>query len=227
MATKSPATKKSTTRPARLPLGRDRVIRAALALADRSGVEALSMRGLARKLGVEAMSLYRHVANKDDVLDGLVDLVIGEIEIPPLAVGWRAAMRGRAISARQVFLRHPWAATLFESRTSMSGIRLGYADAVLGILRRSGFAVSAAYRSFLLVDSYLYGFMLQELSWPSGEAERRRMATQMGPLLAAAGHLHLAEVMTHVGSAPAGFDLDVEFERGLDLILDCLDRLRG
>jgi len=223
MVTKTSKTKKRVAK--RVPLSRDRVLRAALALADRTGVDALSMRRIARKLGVEAMSLYKHVASKEAVLDGLVDLVIAGIEIPSLECGWRAAMRGRAISARTVFLRHPWAVTLFESRATMSPVRLHYADSVLGILRMGGFCVSTAYRAFLIVDSYLYGYMLQELSWSLREAEGRSMAAQMAPQLAAEGHSHLAEAMLHVGSGSV-FDHDTEFERGMDLVLDGLDRLR-
>src|SRR5205809_6978122 len=119
----------------RIPLSRQRVLRAAVALADRGGVGSLSMRRLAQELGVEAMSLYHHVANKDDILDGIVDVVFSEIDLPPGDADWRAAMRQRAVSARQALRRHPWAAALMESRSTPGPANLRHHDAVLGILR--------------------------------------------------------------------------------------------
>jgi AcrR family transcriptional regulator len=207
------------------------VLAAALAMADRSGVESLSMRKLAGRLGVEAMSLYKHVANKDEVLDGLVDLVVGQIAVPATGTGWRTAMQARAISARQVFRRHPWAAALFESRASASPVRLGYADSVLGLLRQDGFSVAMAYRAFVLLDSYIYGFTLQELNWPRAEDQQPRVLEQLKASLPREQYPNLAEAMTHVMAAMAASGAasiyDVEFEYGLDVILDSLEPLRG
>lgn len=220
---------KSRTKPRRQPLSRDRVLEAALRLVDKAGVESLSMRGLAGTLGVEAMSLYKHVANKDEVLDGLVDLVVAEIELPPAGQEWRSAMRQRAISARQVFLRHPWAAVLVESRLS-GPVRLNYANSVLGLLRHGGFTTPMAYRAFLLIDSYLYGFVMQEVHWPFEEADIPQVVGAMTTQLSPEDYPHLLEAMGHVMTASAegnfGGVYEAEFRAGLELILDSLARLR-
>ena len=150
----------------RPPLTRRRVLRAAVALADRNGVGSLSMRRLAHELGVEAMSLYHHVANKDDVLDGIVDIVFSEIDLPEDGADWKAAMRERAISARAALRRHPWAIGLMESRSSPGPAKLRHHDAVLRVLRTAGFPVEMAAHAFSLLDSYIYGFALQETSLP-------------------------------------------------------------
>ena len=150
----------------RLPLTRQRVLHAAVALADRDGVGSLSMRKLAQELGVEAMSLYHHVANKDDILDGIVDVVFSEIDLPTNDIDWRAAMRQRAISARQALRRHPWATGLMESRSTPGPATLRHHDAVLGILRNAGFSIELAAHAFSVLDSYVYGFALQESSLP-------------------------------------------------------------
>jgi AcrR family transcriptional regulator len=188
------------------------------------------MRGLAHTLGVEAMSLYKHIANKDEVLDGLIDLVVKEIEVPPLGTEWRQAMRERAISARQVFLRHPWAALLMESRLSQSPVRLQYADAVLGLLRCDGFTVPLAYRAFVIIDSYLYGYIMQELNWPLEEVEMSQVEQELTAQLSTADYPHLMEAMTHVMATRAERRVagvyDVDFAAGLELILDALARLR-
>ena len=214
----------------RQPLSRERVLQAALRLADRDGVASLSMRGLAQTLGVEAMSLYKHVANKDEVLDGLIDLVVAEIDVPPLGTEWRHAMRVRAMSARQVCLRHRWAALLMESRLSQSPARLQYADAVLGLLRCGGFTVPLAYRAFVIIDSYLYGYIMQELHWPREEAEMSQVEQDVTAQLSTADYPYLMEAMTHVMATRterrvAGV-YDADFATGLELILDALARLR-
>ena len=152
----------------RRPLTRERVLRAAVALADRHGVESLTMRRLGGKLGVEAMALYKHVANKDEILDGIAELVVGEIEIPAAGSEWRTAMRQRAVSARRVLKRHPWAIGLMESRGSSGPATLRYVDAVLGTLRGGGFSVEMATHAFWLLDSYVYGHVIQEISLPIG-----------------------------------------------------------
>ena len=152
----------------RAPLSRERVLRTAVALADEDGLESLTMRELGLRLGVEAMSLYNHVAGKDDLLDGMVDLVVGEIDLPSDAVGWKEAMRRRAISAQAVFSRHPWASALIDSRESSGLERLRYFEWVIGTLRRAGFSIELAARAFSVLDSYIYGFGRQRLNMSAG-----------------------------------------------------------
>lgn len=212
--------------PPRLPLSRERVLRTAVELADAEGVESLSMRRLGRELGVEAMSLYNHVANKDDLLDGLADIIVGEIEVPSEEGDWKAAMRRRAISARAALTRHPWAAGLIESRTNPSAPRRRYPDAVIGILRRAGFSIQTAVHAFFVLDSYIYGFALQEKSLPSGTPEELAAMSELVLRELPPGeypYLHEA-IVGHV--LASGFDYADEFEFGLDLILDGLEGLR-
>jgi AcrR family transcriptional regulator len=144
----------------RRPLNRERVLRAAAALADRDGLGALTMRRLGQELGVEAMSLYKHVANKDEVLDGIAELVLAEFELPTADVGWREAMCRRAVSARAALARHPWA-TVVLSRSGPNPAMLRNLDSVIGSLRRGGFSVAQAARAFSLLDSYIYGYAVQ------------------------------------------------------------------
>jgi AcrR family transcriptional regulator len=212
----------------RTPLNRERVLRAALALADQGGFESLTMRNLAKDLGVEAMSLYNHVANKDDLLDGMIDLVFGEIELPPTDVDWKTAMRRRAISTREALNRHRWAIGLMEGRSSHGPANLSLHNAVLGCLRTAGFSLEMTVHAYSVQDSYIYGFALQERDMSSegaddfaAEAQRQMHAYQA----MLADYPHLAEV---VGGyvAKAGYDYATEFRFGLDLILDGLDRLR-
>ena len=206
----------------RAPLSRDRVLRAAVALADTAGISALSMRKLGEALGVEAMSLYNHVASKGDLLDGMIDLVFSEIDLPSGDGDWRAAMRGRAISARQVLHRHRWAIGLMESRTSPGPATLRHHDAVLGCLRRAGFPVALTAHAYSLLDSYIYGFALQEASLPFGTGEEAaRVAEEISGQFASGQYPYLTEMaMEHV--VQPGYDFCDEFETGLDLILDAL-----
>lgn len=206
------------------PLTRDKVLRVAVNLADESGIEALSMRVLGRQLGVEAMSLYNHVANKDDLLDGMVDLVIDEIELPSLDADWREAMRTRAYSARAVFTRHPWAARFIDSRISGGRGRLRYFEAVLGVLRRAGFTVELAARAFSLIDSYIYGFGRQRLNMPSGDEGGLQAAESFLQALPAEAFPYLAE-MAATHAARPGYDEAADFAFGLNLILDGLQRV--
>jgi AcrR family transcriptional regulator len=209
---------------ARRPLTRERIIQAAVKVADRAGAASLTMRKIADRLGVEAMSLYHHVANKDDVLDGMVDAVLSEIDLPAAGTGWREAMRQRAISARRALLRHPWAVGLLDSRTSPGPATLRHHDAVIGSLRRAGFSVALAAHAFSLLDSYIYGFSLQELSLPfRSPDEVAQVAGQILDQLPTADYPYLAELATeHV--LRRGYDYGEEFEYGLDLILDGLER---
>ncbi|MBK8230680.1 MAG: TetR/AcrR family transcriptional regulator C-terminal domain-containing protein [Candidatus Eisenbacteria bacterium] len=215
----------------RQPLSRERILQAALRLADRKGIPSLSMRTLAAALGVEAMSLYKHVRNKDDLLDQLVDHVVATIELPPPSTPWRDAMRTRARSARRAFLAHPWSATLFESRLRRrTPVRLHYADTVLGLLRSGGFSVSEAYRAFLLLDSYLYGFVQQEISWAVEDEDASREAREAGEQASLDAYPHLAAVTGFVARSGEGGHpvvLSDLFDHGLEIVLDGLEGLRG
>jgi AcrR family transcriptional regulator len=206
----------------RATLNRDRVLRAAVALADQGGISSLSMRKLGEALGVEAMSLYNHVASKSDLLDGMIDIVFGEIDLPDLDGGWRAAMRRRAISARKVLRRHPWAIGLMESRTSPGPATLRHHDAVLGSLRRGGFSLELTAHAYSLLDSYIYGFALQEAGLPFGTGEEAaRVAEEISAQFASGEYPYLTEIaMAHV--VQPGYDYADEFETGLELILDTL-----
>ena len=211
----------------RAPLSRERVLRAAVDLADQAGISSLSMRKLGEALGVEAMSLYNHVASKSDLLDGMIDIVFGEIDLPSSGGDWRAAMRRRAISARQVLRRHPWAIGLMESRTSPGPATLRHHDAVLGCLRRAGFSIELTAHAYSLLDSYIYGFALQEASLPFGTGEEAaRVAEEISAQFASGQYPYLTEMaMTHV--VQPGYDYADEFETGLDLILDSLQAAAG
>jgi AcrR family transcriptional regulator len=207
-------------------LNRERVLRAAIVLADIGGIESLSMRKLGEELRVEAMSLYNHVANKDDILDGIVDLVFGEIEVPSDAADWNSAMRRRAISARSALRRHPWATGLMQSRTKPGPATLRHHDSVLGSLRAAGFTVDMAAHAYSVVDSYIYGFALQQLNLPLNTVENAAgVAQDILRRIPRDEHPHLAEMITEHALKP-GYDYAEEFEFGLDLILDGLERLR-
>jgi AcrR family transcriptional regulator len=209
----------------RVPLSRDQVLRAAVTLADESGIGALSMRKLGQALGVEAMSLYNHVAGKGDLLDGMVDVVFSEIGLPASVVGWKAAMRQRAVSAREALARHRWAIGLMESRRSPGQATLRHHDAVLGCLRVGGFSVEKAAHAYSVLDSYIYGFALQEASLPFGtEEETAQVAREIAGQMPAGEYPNLMEMATgHV--LQSGYSYGDEFEIGLDLILDGLERL--
>jgi AcrR family transcriptional regulator len=208
----------------RAPLSRDQVLQAAVALADEGGIGAVSMRKLGRVLGVEAMSLYNHVAGKGDLLDGMIDVVFSEIGLPPAAGGWKSAMRQRALSARAVLGRHRWAIGLMESRKSPGPATLRHHDAVLGCLRGAGFSVELTAHSYSLLDSYIYGFALQEASLPFGTREETAQVTQeIAGQMPADEYPHLAELATEHVLQP-GYQYGSEFQIGLDLILDALER---
>ncbi|MGW7357180.1 TetR/AcrR family transcriptional regulator [Streptomyces sp. NPDC054802] len=207
---------------ARTPLSRERVIRAAMAVADEKGTAALTMRAIAGPLGVEAMSLYHHVAGREDVLDGMVDAVFGAIDLPSRDTDWRSAMRRRATSARAVLRSHPWAVALMDSRTRPGPMTLRHHDAVIGALRAGGFSVPMAAHAFSLIDSYLYGFVIQEVSLPfSGSAELEEVAGALLSEMPADAYPHLTELVTEHALKP-GYDYADEFTFGLTLILDAL-----
>jgi AcrR family transcriptional regulator len=202
------------------------VLRAATAIADKEGIDAVTMRAVSQRLKAEPMSLYRHVRNKEDILDGLVDLVFAEIELPPRGALWKTAMRRRARSAREVLRRHPWAIVLMESRARPGPANLRHHDAVLGTLRAGGFTSLGATRAYNLVNSYIYGFALQEASLPFGTPEEMaRMAETTIAQISAEEYPHLREAAFDL--VKAGFDYAGEFDAGLDLVLDGVERMRA
>ncbi|MFF4546723.1 TetR/AcrR family transcriptional regulator [Streptomyces sp. NPDC001406] len=218
--------KTARDRTPRIPLSRQRVLHAAIALADESGLDALTMRKLGEAVGVEAMSLYTHVANKEDLLDGMIDLVFSEIDLPSDEDDWKTALRQRAISVRQVLSRHRWAIGLMESRTSPGPASLRHHDAVLGCLRRAGFSVALTAHAYSALDSYIYGFALQERSLPFDTPdETAQLARSILSQAAADQYPHLAELTAEHVLRP-GYDYGDEFAFGLDLILDGLERAR-
>ena len=208
-------------------LTRERVLQQAVELADQGGIQTLTMRALARALGVEAMSLYYHVANKDALLDGMIDLVFAEIATPATGGDWRAELRARAHSARTAFTRHPWALGLIESRTAPGPAALTHHNAVLGCLRSSGFSVAAAAHAYSLLDSYIYGFVLQELSLPFSTAEEGASVAEAMLAQMPAGRYPYLEEMALEHVLRPGYDYAEEFGNGLGLVLDALERLRA
>ncbi|MCC6627231.1 MAG: TetR/AcrR family transcriptional regulator C-terminal domain-containing protein [Chloroflexi bacterium] len=221
------ATPTETDAAPRPRLTRERVLRAAIDLADRDGLAAVSMRRLGQALGVEAMSLYNHIAGKDDLLDGLVDAVFEEIGLPPAAADWRTAMRARARAARAVLTRHPWAIGLLESRRQPGPATLRHHDAVIGCLRAAGFPIALVAHAYALLDSYIYGFALQQASLPFTTPDEATAATeQILQHLPADAYPHLVALARDHVLQP-GYNFAAEFDFGLDLILDALQRQRA
>jgi AcrR family transcriptional regulator len=215
-------------------LSRDRVLRAAVELADQGGIESLSMRRLAKELSVEAMSLYNHVANKGDLVDGMVDAVFDEIELPSGPEEWDVAIRQCAVSAHEAFLRHPWACTLVIAPTMSGGwrsARMEYMEWLLGRLREAGFSAELTYHAYHTLDSHILGFTLWQLGHSeaakaiSSAHERPDFLTNLLRELRAGGYPYLAEHGEQHLAAPKD-DGAREFEFGLDLILEGLERLR-
>jgi AcrR family transcriptional regulator len=206
------------------PLSRERVLCAALRLADAEGIESLSMRKLAQELGVQAMSLYNHVANKDDMLDGIVDIVVSEIEVPSLETDWQTAMRRRATSAHGVLLRHPWATMPLVSRVNVGPAMLRYVNATLGCLCEAGFSLAMADQVWNAMDSHIYGFTLQELNFPFEAAEYSAAAAQGLALIPADKYPYLNRLTHDV--IEGRYDGLHDFEFGLELILNSLDQFR-
>ena len=210
----------------RLPLSRERVLHAAIALADRGGLESLSMRKLGQELGVEAMSLYNHVANKDDIEDGIVEIVLAEIEVPPDGVDWKTALRQTAVSSHDVFVRHRWACSLMMRRPRVSPARMHWMESVLRTLREAGFSADMTHHAYHALDSHITGFTLWQVSMPFETKEEldelavgflREIPVDEYPYVIEHAQQHLE---------PASPDGASEFEFGLDLILDGLERLR-
>jgi AcrR family transcriptional regulator len=206
-------------------LNRERVVRAAMELADERGIESVTMRALARRLGVEAASLYNHVTGKDDLLDGMTDLVVAEIDVSGGGVGWKEAMRCRAVSARAVFARHPWGAGLIDSRVQNGPGGLAYADRILGTLLEAGFSPQVAGNAFLALDSYIYGFERQRasLSLAEDSSDATAAAEEVLAAIAQSPFPSLASVTMVYAATP--YDDAATFGFGLGLILDGLERL--
>jgi AcrR family transcriptional regulator len=214
----------ATTTEPRLPLSRDRILQAALELVDEGGIESLTMRKLGQALGFEAMSLYNHVANKDDVLDGILDLVLGESEPPSPDGDWDAAIRTSAISVHDALRRHPWSCALLMSPGRIRPARLRYMDLLLGRLREAGFAAETTYSAYHVLDGHIFGFSLWERAHSFSDEEatdmmaafERTITVEDYPYLREHGEQHFAEGPHHDVSA---------FELGLDLILDGLKKM--
>jgi AcrR family transcriptional regulator len=203
------------------------VLRAAIALADARGIESLTMRKLGQELGVEAMSLYNHVANKEEILDGIVDVAFSEIDLPTGETDWKTAMRRRAFSAREALSHHRWAVGLMQSRVTPGPATLRHHDSVIGSLRKAGFSIEAAAHAYSVMDGYIYGFALQQQSLVYETSEQAGEVAQAFLRQFRAGEYpYLAEMITEHAMQP-GYDYADEFEFGLDLILDGLERLRA
>lgn len=211
----------------RAPLSRERVLRAAVALADEGGVDALSMRKLASALGVVPMALYKHVANKDELLDGMIDVVVAEIDPAEEGAGWRAVVRGRILSARRALLRHPWASTVLESRSQPTPAVLAYMDTMIGVFLAGGFSIDLTHHVLHALGSRLLGFT-QELFDDSASSDPDAEAAMIDALAGTFPNLHrLALAVTHDDASVvgAGCDDQFEFEFALDLLLDGVERL--
>jgi AcrR family transcriptional regulator len=207
----------------RTPLSRERVVAAAVTLADEKGAAGVTMRAVAGKLGVEAMSLYNHVAGREGILDGMVDTVFGEIDLPAPGGEWRAAMRARADSARAALRRHPWAVGLMDSRRTPGRATLRHHDAVLGALRAGGFSVPMAAHAISVIDSYVYGFVLQETSLPfTNRTELDEVADDILRDLPPDAYPNLTAIIADYATRP-GYAYADEFDFGLSLILDALN----
>ena len=212
------------SREGRQRLSRDRVLSGAMAVADAGGIDALTIRSLAQSLGVKPMSVYYYVANKDEILDGIVDLVFSEIALPAPDGDWRTEIRRRAHSARRVLRTHPWAIGLMESRTSPGPATLHHHDAVIATLRGAGFSHELTAHAYALLDSYTYGFALQEVGLPfDGPDTVGDVAEPIMERFSTGEYPHLVEMATDYYLRP-GYDFGDEFEWGLDLVLDALTR---
>ena len=216
--------KKRALEPARPSLTRVRIIEGAVKLADDIGVDALTIRKLATSLTVKPMTIYHYVANKEAIVDGMVDEVFNEIDLPSVDTDWKSAIRERSISARAVLVKHPWAVPLMESRSTPGPATLRHHDAVLGCLRNGGLSVAMTAHAFALIDALIYGFAIQEASLPatSGE-EMAELVEEVFDMASADEYPYLTELTTEHILQP-GYDFGNEFEFGLNLILDGLDK---
>jgi AcrR family transcriptional regulator len=215
---------KKKAAPARFPLSRERVLECAVSIADRDGIGALTMRSLAAALEVKPMSLYYYVANKGEILDAIIDMVFAEINVPSSTGSWSDEMRLRAASVRAALSRHPWAIGLLESRTAPGPATLRHHDATLGVLRGAGFSVQSAAHAYALLDSYTYGFVMQEAALPfTGPDTAASVTDPIVQMFATGEYPHLMEIATEHVLQP-GYDFGDEFGIGLELILESLQR---
>jgi len=213
----------ATDYPPRSPLTADRVLAGAIALADRIGIEPFTIRKLAVELDVKPMTIYHHVASKEAIIDGIVDIVFSEIDLPPVDTGWTTAIRRRCVSARAVLARHPWAPPLMESRTSPGPATLRHHDAVLGCFRRGGLSLAMTAHAYAVIDSYVYGFALQEANLPfNGGEEIGDLADAILESFPADEFPNLVELTTQHVLQP-GYAFGNSFEFGLDLLLDGIE----
>jgi AcrR family transcriptional regulator len=212
-----------STTPGRTPLTRERVLRCAVGIADEQGLNALTMRSLAQALEVKPMSLYHHVANKDEILDGIVDLVFAEMELPSPEGAWRSEIARRASSARDVLRRHPWAITLMESRSTPGPATMRHHDAVLGTLRAAGLSLEMTGHAYALLDAFVLGFAVQEAALPFGPDTAPEVTGAIAAQFSPDDYPHLAEYAYERAMKP-GYDFGDEFEFGLGVILDALER---
>ncbi len=206
---------------AREPLTRERVLGRAVAIADEQGLAALTMRSLADALGVKPMSLYHHVAGKEAILDGIVDMVFAEMELPVPGGDWRAELSRRARSARAVLRRHPWAVPLLESRATPGPANLRHHEAVLATLRAAGFSVPMTAHAYALLDAFVYGFAVQEAALPFDASTAPEVTEAIAAQLSPADYPHMVELAVEHVMQP-GYDFGEEFEYGLGVILDAL-----
>ncbi|MBL4770034.1 MAG: TetR/AcrR family transcriptional regulator C-terminal domain-containing protein [Planctomycetes bacterium] len=207
----------------RAPLSRERVLGVALALADEIGLESLSMRRLGQEMDVQAMSLYKHVANKDAILDGIVDMVAGEIELPEVGGDWRQAMFRRAMSAHRVLMAHPWATLLIVSRANVGPAMLRYVDATIGCLHQAGFPYALADHAWNAIDAHIYGFTLHQLNFPFQPEEYAEVAKAYLPSIPVEQYPHLHGLSVEI--IEGRHDGIQRFEFALNLILDGLETL--
>jgi AcrR family transcriptional regulator len=210
----------------RVGLSKDRVLRAAIQIADKSGIEALTMRKLAQKLGVEAMTLYYYMTRKDDIVDGILDLVVGEIDVPSEGGDWKAALRRSAISAHEVLLRHPWACSLMMAPARVRPGRLRYMESLLKRLREAGFSAEMTHHAYHALDSHILGFTMWEVGYSTGIRELPDSGAALRRELTLDAYPYLVEHMGEHVAASKGNDGESEFEFGLDLILDGLEEIR-
>ena len=202
-----------------------RIIEGAVKLADEIGVDALTIRKLAAALNVKPMTIYYYVANKEAIIDGMVDKVFSEIDFPPVDTHWKSAIRHRSASARAVLIKHPWAVPLMESRTTPGSATLRHHDAVLGCLREGGLSVEMTAHAYAVIDAFIYGFAIQEANLPATSGkEMNDLAETVVDTMPAHEYPHLMELTTKHVLQP-GYDFGNEFEFGLNLILDGLDNL--
>ena len=212
----------------RAPLSRERVLRTAVSLADDAGIDAVSMRRLAQELGVVPMALYKHVANKEELLDGMVDVIVGEIEPPLSGTDWKDAIRRRILSARRSLLRHRWASQVVESRTQATPVVLDYMDSLIGMFRAGGFSVDLTHHVMHALGTRMWGFTQEVFPTPAPPADPEARAAMFGQF--AARYPHIIEMATasahdEASAVGGGCDDQFEFEFALDLLLDGFDRL--